>query len=89
MLCGEVPPPVPTRRGRVTDAEAPASPVCFVADERGSADALAVDVDFRDAWVELPLPGGVDFAGAPVLLAGTAEFSAGCVALPFTANELS
>jgi hypothetical protein len=62
----------------------------LVADDLVSEDALTVDVDFRDAWVELPLPGGVDFAGAAlVLLAGTAEFSAGCVALPFTANELS
>jgi hypothetical protein len=88
VLCGEVPVPVPTRRGRVTDAEAPASPVCFVAD-LGSEDALAVDVDFRDAWVEAPLPGGVDFAAAPFLLAGAAESATGCVALPFTANELS
>ena len=93
MLCGEVPAPLPTlptRRGRDTDAEALVSPVCFGADDLASEDALAVDVDFRDPPVEAPLPGGVDFAGAgPVLLAGTAESSAGCLALPFTANELS
>jgi hypothetical protein len=66
------------------------SPVCFVADDLGSEDALPADVDFRDPPVEAPLPGGVDFAGAaPVLLAGTAESANGCVALPFTANELS
>jgi hypothetical protein len=87
---GVAPDELPTRRGRVIEAEAPASSVCFTADDRGSEDTLAGDVDFRDAWIELPFPGAVDFAGAvPLLFAGTAESSAGCRALPFTANELS
>ena len=72
------------------DAEAPASPVCFTVADRGSEVILVGEVDFREAWVEVPFPGAVDFDGvAAVLLAGTAESFAGCRALPFTANELS
>jgi hypothetical protein len=76
------------------DADAPAddaeSPVGCGGNVRGSVDFLAGGADLLADLVDGPLGCAVDVDGlAGVVFVGSADSSAGCRALPFTANELS
>jgi len=56
---------------------------------RGSVEALAGVTAFLAACVDVLRAFAVDLDGAAEFLVASADSSAGCRALPFTANELS
>jgi len=81
----------PTRRGRVADADAPADDAGSLAGCAGNVfGAVEFRADCLDACVGCAPGRAVDldvFAG--VVFGGSADFSSGGRALPFTARELS